>query len=97
LSLIFRYLRCPGEPKWHLMSLLAASFAVLSKETGITALGINILFGASKLFLQTSNSPKKVSNSSKIAAKRISTDAFIVSHSFENISLEKDPSYALRP
>jgi hypothetical protein len=62
------------------MSLLAASFAVLSKETGITALGINILFGASKLFLQTSKSAKKVSKSTKIAVKRISTDAFIVSH-----------------
>ena len=41
-----RYLENPSQSvKWHWLSLCAASGAVLSKETGIMALAINIGYG----------------------------------------------------
>ena len=43
---ITRYLENPSQSvKWHWLSLCAASGAVLSKETGIMALAINIGYG----------------------------------------------------
>lgn len=42
----FRYLENPAqEVKWHWLSLCFASGAVLSKETGIMSLAINVGYG----------------------------------------------------
>ena len=73
-----RYLKNPKDLKCHLGSLVAASLAVLSKETGIMALAINISYGAAHMAFYRPRPGRKPSSSRKIAFKRISTDAFMV-------------------
>ena len=77
--LICRYLKNPKDLKCHLASLIAACFAVLSKETGIMALAINICYGTCCHLMSHRTRPgRKPSSNRKIAFKRISTDAFMV-------------------
>ena len=46
ILIVFRFLENPSQNvKWHWLSLCAASGSVLSKETGIMALAINIGYG----------------------------------------------------
>lgn len=82
-----RYLKNPKDLKCHLGSLVAASLAVLSKETGIMALAINISYGAAHMTFYRPRPGRKTSSSRKIAFKRISTDAFMVRFSFWKGSL----------
>ena len=52
LLTFFRYLKTPSQIHWRIMSIISAVMAVLSKETGIMAMAINISVAALNYLIQ---------------------------------------------